>query len=369
MAEQDLDRNEAATPYKLQRARERGQVAKSPEVVSAVVFAFAMAYLAWQGWAVWRTQFRFDLALMSVAGRLDASPAALIALLGRTVQTTFLQAVPFLITIVVAAVIGNVAQNGVVLSAHPIKPDWTRINPVTGFKRIFTLRTLFQGVRTCLKLLLLTLAAYFTLKHLVPQFYYLASLSPLGLVRTMLDDFASLGLRIAAMLGLIALLDLLYTRREFAKRMRMSKRELKDEFKQREGDPRIRSRVRELRREMLKRSQSVRNTSQADVLITNPTHVAVALRYVHGEMTSPQLVAKGGGVLAAAMRGIAQRHQIPIVQNPPLARLLYRELDIDQHVPPAHYAQVARIIVWVFAMRDARKAAYRSATATEGAAA
>ncbi|HVE55129.1 MAG TPA: EscU/YscU/HrcU family type III secretion system export apparatus switch protein, partial [Ramlibacter sp.] len=173
----------------------------------------------------------------------------------------------------------------------------------------------------------------------------------------LLEDFASLGLKLAAVLWLIALVDLIFTRRQFAKKMRMSHRELKDEVKQREGDPRVRSRLRELRRDMRKRSNSVRHTRNADVLITNPTHVAVALRYEHGRMPAPQVVAKGRGFLAAAMRVIAARHNIPVVQNPPLARRLYKEVSLQRDVPPALFADVARIIVWVMAMRDARRRA------------
>jgi flagellar biosynthetic protein FlhB len=135
----------------------------------------------------------------------------------------------------------------------------------------------------------------------------------------------------------------------------MSRKEVRDEHKEREGDPRIRARLRELRREALRRSMAARRTASADVLLTNPTHYAVALRYVHGEMQSPQLVAKGAGSLAASMREIAARHRVPVVQNPPLARELYRSLEVDHHVPPALYAQVARILVWVFAMREARE--------------
>ncbi|PCE23720.1 type III secretion protein [Paraburkholderia acidicola] len=354
MAEQDLDRNEAATPYKLQQARKRGQVSKSPDVVSAVVFTTAMLFLASQGWTVWQAQFRIDRVLLSQAGQLTSS-TALGDLVGRLLLSTMTMALPFLITLMLAAIVGNLMQTGLIFSADPIKPDWSRINPVSGFKKLFTLRVLFNGVRACLKLGLLSAVAWFALKSVLPQFYYLAGLSALGILRTLLDDFASLGLKMALMLGFVALLDMLYTRREFAKNMRMSKRELKDEFRQREGDPRIRSRLRELRREMLKRSRAVQNTQHADVLITNPTHVAVALRYVHGQMESPQLVAKGAGVLAAAMRKVAARHNIPVVQNPPLARRLFHDLHVDQSVPPELYAQVARIIVWVFAMRDARR--------------
>jgi flagellar biosynthetic protein FlhB len=189
-------------------------------------------------------------------------------------------------------------------------------------------------------------------------------MSASGYLRVLLDDSAGLGLKMALILGLIALVDLIYTRREFAKKMRMSKRDIKDEDKHRDGDPRVRARMRELRREMRKRSQSLRQTKNADVVLTNPTHVAVALRYVHGEMESPQVVAKGAGYLAAAMRQIAAQHAIPVVQSPALARRLYKDLDVNRHVPPTMFAEVARIIVWVFAMRERRTSHTSTAAAT-----
>lgn len=368
MAEQDLDRNEPATPYKLEKARERGQVAKSPEVVSAVVFTAAMAFLSWRGWADWSAQFRFDQALFARAAQVDATPAALWSIVAHSIRAMLTLAAPWLLTLVVAAVAGNLMQTGPILSIEPIKADWNRINPATGLKNLFSTRTLFNGARAVVKLVLLAWVVVAALESLVPDFYVLASLPPAGIVRHLLADLASLGLKLALALCLIAAVDAMYTRREFAKKMRMSRRELKDEHKHREGDPGIRARLRELRREMLKRSRSLQKTRDADVLITNPTHVAVALRYVHGEMESPQLVAKGAGVLAAAMREIAARHRIPVVRNPPLARRLFHELPLDRHVPPELYAQVARIIVWVLAMRDARAASAPGARpATEGA--
>lgn len=352
MAEQDLDRSEEATPYKLRKAREKGQVARSTDVTSALVFAVAVVYLTWKGAGTLQQQFRFDHALLLQAARADIPGLQVWPLLERMLTDTALLAAPFLLALLLAAVAGNLVQTGIHLSFEPLKADFNRINPVQGLKKVFSLRTLFDGARACIKLLLLTLVSYAALKALAPQFHHLAYLSPQGHVRTLLEDMSSLGLKMALVLGLIALLDLLYTRREFARKMRMSRRELKDEVKHREGDPRIRARLRELRREALKRSMALRHTRHADVLLTNPTHVAVALRYVHGEMDSPQLVAKGAGHLAAAMRQIAARHRIPVVQSPALARRLFRELDVDRHVPPHLFAEVARIIVWVFAMRE-----------------
>ena len=320
MSQSDLDRNHAATPHKLAKARDRGQVAKSPEVISAAVFAAAMLFLTWQGWPIWRSQFQLDSTVLVKVGQLEASRAATWALMAHVIQATFVASFPFFATLVLAAAIGNLVQTGLVLSVDPIKPDWNRLNPVEGFKRVFSIRTLFLGLRAILKLLLLSTVAWFALRSLLTQFYQLASLTPIALFKALLGDLGSLGLKLAATLALIALLDWIYSLREFAKKMRMSRRELKDEAKNRDGDPRIRTRRRELRRDMLKRSLALRSTRKADVLITNPTHIAVALRYVHGEMDSPQLLAKGRGFMAAAMRQIAARHHIPMVQSPSLAR-------------------------------------------------
>ena len=368
MAEQDLDRNQPATPYKLQRARERGQVAKSTDVVAAVVFVVAVVYLSWRGFESVATHFRFDSALLVHAGRTDPSGAGLWPIVERSFRSVLVLAAPFFATLMLAAIVANMMQTGPILSWEPVKVDFDRINPANGLKRLFSMRVLFDAARAIVKLCLLALVAFLGLKALAGQFYALASVSPVGYLRTLLDGLASMGLKMALLLGLLALLDLMYTRREFAKKMRMNHRELKDEVKHREGDPRVRARMRELRQEMRKRSQALRQTRNADVLITNPTHLAVALKYEHGRMASPQLLAKGAGPLAASMREIAARHSIPVVQNPALARRLYRELSIDHLVPPELYAQVARIIVWVFAMREQRQgfAAAGARTTAEG---
>lgn len=354
MAEQDLDRNEDATPFKLQKAREKGQVARSADLASTAVFTVAAAYLYWKGWDGLQAQFRQDYALLSAAGRMDGGNASLWWLVAGMLRNAMRALAPFFAALVATAVIANIVQTGPVLAVEPLKADFTRLDPVAGLRRLLSMRTLFDGGRTVVKLLLLALVVYYTLEDLWPRFPQLAAMAPARLAQVLLHDIAAAGLKIALLLCLIALADFAYSRREFARKMRMSKREQKDEHKQREGDPRIRARLRELRREALRRTLAVRKTSGADVLLTNPTHVAVALRYVDGEMASPQMVAKGAGPMAAVMRQIAARHRIPVVQSPPLARALFRGLEVDQHVPPAHFAEVARILVWVFAMRQRR---------------
>lgn len=354
MADSDMDRTEQPTPYKLQKAREQGQIAKSADFASVVVFIVAVVYLYWKGARLWEEQFLFDRAIFSQAGQFDITEASWWWLAMQMIWHVFGLLGPFLATIVLAAAIGNLAQTGPVFTIAPLKADWTRLNPVEGFKKLLAARKLFESARACAKLVLMILVVYHALKATIGDFHLAGRLAPRTLLKIMTADLAAIGFKIALVLALIALVDMVYSNREFMRKMRMSRRDIKDEVKNRDGDPRIRSRLRQLRHEMLKRASSTRNTRQADVVIVNPVHYAVALKYVHGEMESPQLLAKGSGAFALAMRTIAAQHGIPVVQNVTLARKIFREMDIDQYVPPALFADVARIIVWVFAMRKAR---------------
>lgn len=356
MAEnQDLDRSEAATPFKLQKARERGQTPRSMDMVSSVVFLAAMLYLAAEGLDVARAFLRIAQSTLVEAGRLDAR--GLWPLMAGVVRNVLLELLPLFLLLPLAAFLGATAQTGTVLSTQPLQIDFRRLDPAAGFRRVLSVRTLFQGVRACVKLLVLGIVASLGLQALLPQFHALAAMSPAAFLSTMAEDMSGLGLKMALALLVVGLVDVAFTRHEFGRNMRMSRRELKDEYRDREGDPRIRGRLRELRRELLRRSRALRNTRGADVVLTNPTHYAVALRYVHGEMDAPRVVAKGAGQLAAAMRDIAARHRVAVVQNPALARRLFREADIDDSIPVDTHAEVARILVWIFALRQQRAAA------------
>lgn len=347
---QDLDRNDAATPYKLSEARKRGQVAKSADVVSVVVMATAVVYFSAHAFDLLRMQFRFDHALLSMTTTHSHSTVALWQLVATSVRHAMHLLFPLLGAIAVAAIVANLAQVGFIFSMHPLKPDWQRVNPTTGFKRVFSMRTLFDAGRTCVKFMFLTLVAVAALKALLPNLHQVPGEAPLAFMAMLAESSSSLGLKLVLALALVALIDLAYSRREFAKKMQMSRRELRDEVKHREGDPRIRARLRELRLELLKRSKSLGNTRNADLLITNPTHVAIALKYRHGEMEAPQLLAKGTGATAALMRNVAARHRIPVIQSPRLARALYAELAIDQTVPQRFYVDLAPLVVWLMAM-------------------
>lgn len=350
--EQDLDRSEAATPFKLLKARERGQAARSVDAIAAGVFLAAMVFASWHGGHAIERLFEICRGSLQVAG--DPTAAGLAA--GAAAVEAVLLLLPFLLAVAGSAVLLSLVQTGVMFSAEPLKFDFSRLDPAQGLRRLASMRNLFDTARAGVKLLVLGAFAAWVLRESLPRFIAGQGLPAQGTLRLLVDSATSMGLKIATLLALLSAVDFIYTRSEFARQMRMSRRELKDEFRHREGDPRIRSRLRELRLELLKRSRALRATGTADVVLANPTHYAVALRYAHGEMDVPVLVAKGAGQLAAAMREIARRHGVPVVRQPALARSLFRDMDIDGRLPAEFHAQVARIIVWVFALRAQRRA-------------
>lgn len=365
MADQDLDRNEAATPHKLEKAREKGQVVRSQDVTTVVVLAVAVAWIYAQGWDGVRALFQFDGLLLAQTGNTSLS-----ALASHALVRALTMLAPFFGFLMVGAILANVAQTGPVFTFHPLAPDATRLNPANGFQRVFALRSVFELFKSLAKLAILGGVAWLALRALLPQFHHLAGVSALGQMHLLVQDIGALGVKLLIALALIAAADYFFVVRQFNTRMRMSRRELKDEVRDREGDPRIRGRLRELRRAMLKKAQSVRRTRDASVVITNPTHYAIALQYEHGKMAAPRLIGKGVGATAAAMRQVAARHGIPVVPSPTLARALYASLEMDYYVPTEHYAAVARIMVWVLARKGAQvPASAAEAGASKGVAA
>jgi flagellar biosynthesis protein FlhB len=354
MANEELDRNDAATPHKLEEARKRGQVAKSADVISLVVLLTAVAYLSSHAFDLLRTQFRFDYAVLTMATVHARDSHVLWQLCVHAIQDTLHLLLPLLMAVVLAAIVSNLAQTGFIFSTIPLKPDWQRINPATGFKRLFSMRTLFEAARACVKLVVLLLVTASALTAMLPAIRMLVGATPLTFVSALTEFASSIGWKLCIALVVIALLDYAYTRREYAKKMRMSRREIRDEVKHREGDPRIRSRMREIRRELLKRTRSLGKAREADIVVTNPTHVAVALKYRHGHMDAPVVLTKGRGALAGVIRSVAAKHRIPVVQSPRLARALYAALEPDQAVPPQFYGDLAPLMVWLIAAKEMR---------------
>ncbi|RQO63584.1 type III secretion protein [Paucibacter sp. KBW04] len=365
-AEQDLDRNEKASPFKLEEAKKRGQVAKSADAMSlavllvATVSIFALAPSAVRGMAA---LMKLGLS-RSVAGPNTAGEAS------QWISAAMFEALkvlgPLLLVLVVVAVVTQLLQTGPVFSTTPLKPDWSRLNPLTGFKRMFSMKLVFEAVKSSLKLLAMTAVAWMALKALLPGAAKLQSSSPKAFIHLLLDAAGGLTGKLCAVLAIFAIVDLLYTRWDYLRTLRMSRREMTDEHKHRDGDPRIKARLRELRLEHLRRTKAVNNVSNADLLVTNPTHLAVAIRYRHGESVAPQLIAKGAGGLAKRMRDLAYQSHVPIVQSPALARALFKEVDHEAFVPERWYPQIAKLLVWAQTAKMAKAKAWPSSVVGGG---
>jgi flagellar biosynthetic protein FlhB len=351
MAEQDQERTEPATPYKREEARRRGQVAKSVDTNSVFMLAAALAV-----GAIWGRRFIQDAAesfrgLLSHANDFSFAPAGLHAWLGSVWLHTAGSLAPLFLLLIVVGILCNLLQTGPVFSFHPLKPDAQRLNPAQGFKRIYSTRALFEAGKSVLKLGLFAVVAWNALAGLLPAIMAMRGTHPKGYSLLILGFAQSLAFKLTLAMLIVALLDLTYVRWEYAKKMRMSRREQRDELKRREGDPHVRARRRELQREAAKRGSSLRRIPEADVLITNPTHLAIALRYERHRAPAPRCIAKGGGELALRMRERARRSGVVILERRSLARALFEEVDLDALIPESLYAPVAQVYAEVAASK------------------
>lgn len=359
MAERDQEqnRNEPATPFKLKEARERGSVAKSTELSSALVTLALIGMLYVGGRTLLERQLKLDAALLSQAGTLGFSEAAAWSWLSSALVATVTLLAPFFAAALLVGALAGFAQTGPVFSFQPLKPDFDRLNPASGLRRVISGRLLFEALKNLFKLALFGYAIYAIIDGLLPLMLGMAQADPRAYGRIGLAALVGLLFKLALVMLAIALLDFAWVRWDFARRMMMSRREMHEELKRREGDPKVRARIRELQREMRKRAKALRRVPEADVLITNPVRLAVALRYRREEGAAPRVLAKGAGELARRMRRLAQRHGVPVVENRKLARALFLRAELDAAIPEAVFAEAARALAWAYALRDLRREA------------
>jgi flagellar biosynthetic protein FlhB len=363
--EQEHDRTEPASQYKLDEARKRGEVSKSPDVNSmAMVVGMLLAFAIWADDA-WHRLALLWIELLQGAAVDPATALPGVALVGLIIDALTIALAPIMAVAVILAILGNLLQTGPILSAVPVKPRFDRLNPINGFKRVFNKRMLFEAFKSVLKFALLGgLAAYFIV-GLLPAAPALQSATPHWQLAWLGERSGGLVARLAAAMVVIALLDWIWSRFQYARQMRMSRREQKEEVKRREGDPLVRAKLRELQRANLKQARSMGRVQEADVVITNPGHLAVALRYVRGSMESPQVIAKGAEHWAAAIRRLAREHDVPVLQRRALARLLHERAVVGGHIPPESFVEVARLYAELAVLR---RGAPVAATVVGGAA-
>ncbi|WP_292041646.1 MULTISPECIES: flagellar biosynthesis protein FlhB [unclassified Brevundimonas] len=350
-------KTEEATPRKLQDARKKGDFAKSPDVATTLSLGGAAAVLLIGG-SHFSMQMAEDLVPFiasphAMLGGLEAGGGVEIGMQALKAVTPFLGAL--MLAVIIGSMAGNLAQSqGFILTAEKLKPKWSTISPLGGFKRIFGPDGLVQFLKTFLKLVAIGAICWWVLKPHVREVENLAAMSPLAILPYALDMAMRLFIAALVFLALTAGVDYLWQRMRFAKRMRMTKQEFKDDFKQSEGDPHVKAKLRQIRMQR-SRQRMMQAVPNATVVVTNPTHYSVALRYEPDEGdAAPVCVAKGVDALALRIREVARENGVPVVENVPLARGLYASVEVDEIIPREHFEAAAKVIGFVMQSRKSR---------------
>ena len=346
----DAARTEDPTSRKLSRGQEEGQVHSSQEVKNWMMLLGASLGLLFMAPAALT---KLSATLLPFVAETDRIPMDF-ENVRRGLYELSLAAVvilgPFLGFLMVLAFFGSVLQTGLVYSPGKITPKLEKISLNSGIKRLFSMRALVEFIKGIIKVGVVAAVGTALLMPYLEDYQFQFGFE----IGQLLDRLDVVVLRLmvgaVAVMTAIAILDYAYTRFEFMKQMRMTKQEVKDEHKQSEGDPQVKARIRRIRTERAQR-RMMAAVPRADVVITNPTHFAVALEYKMKEMNAPRLVAKGTDLIALKIRQIAEDNSVPIVENPPLARALFATVELDQEIPPDHYKAVAEVIGYVMRLR------------------
>lgn len=346
----DSDKTLEPTEKRLQEAREKGDVPRSQEVRHVALLGGGLAVIAVVSLTLMQNMVLLLKGLISNADRIEVSERGTQQLLAQVMQPFAMMMIPAMGLLFVLALLGGLAQGRPTFSLEKIAPKWSKLSPVAGLKRIFGMHGVIEFFKNLLKF---GIVALVVAKVVWPDRARLETLltdepvAMLGFVQLLL---IRLFIAVLIIVCVIWVIDYVWQYQSFIKRMRMTRQEMKDEYKQSEGDPHIKARLKSLRLQR-SRKRMLAQVPKASVVITNPTHFAVALAYDHGAGGAPRVVAKGVDAVAARIRTVAQEHDVPLVANPPLARAIYATVDVDSEIQPDHYKAVAEIISTILKLR------------------
>ncbi len=354
--EQDQEqKTEQPTQKRVEEAHQKGNVPMSRELGSFLLLGVLALTVAWFAPGIFKNMQVLLLPFIANPDTLSTDPASLGTLLFHVSFGGLAIIAGPLIGCMVVAVAASVLQNGFILTSEPIMPKLERISPMAGMKRLFSIRSVVEFLKSLLKIIIVGWVAFIAV---YPEMVHIRQL-PNSTTEAMLVYLAALALRliigVTVAMFFIAIFDILFQRFQHTKSLRMSRQEIRDEHKQSEGDPAIKQRLRQLRQERA-RKRMMAAVPEADVVITNPTHFAIALKYDNETMNAPTVIAKGQDIIALKIREIAEENKIPIVENPPLAQALFKSAEIDEEIPATHYEAVAKIISYVYKLKGKKMA-------------
>ena len=347
------EKTEDATTKKLDDARKKGQVAKSVELNNGVqlliLFLAIKLLIGFLGERFVGGFSEYFDYINRYSGEVMNTGIGQ-SIVNDAIQYTIITMLPILIITLVTSFVIMVAQVKWKLSGEPLKPKFDKISPISGFKRMFSKDKIMELVKSIVKIIVIIVVAYNELKSSWGVVRNLYSVSLESAILLIGDTVINLGIKISVLFLIIGLADLFYQKRKFKNYMKMTKQEIKDEFKQTEGDPQIKSKIRAKMREASQR-RMMQQLPEADVVITNPTHLAVAIKYEKGSSSAPVVIAKGADYIAQKIKDAAREHQIEIVENKPLARMLYYNVELGDEIPSELYQMVAEVLAYVYTQK------------------
>jgi flagellar biosynthesis protein FlhB len=344
------EKTEPATPKKRQEARKKGQVAKSSDLPAAFILFFSfLSFYLFGGYMKEKLLALFGSSLEQGLAMDITMENVRVLFANLMLQGLLLLAPIFAITLTIA-VLGNYLQIGFMITGDPLMMKFSKINPIEGFKRIFSARTAVDFLKSLLKLFVIGYVVYTTLWGQKAKLLQLAHLPIESTMSFIASLTLQLGVKIGLILIVIAIFDFIYQKYEFEKSLKMSKQDIKDEYKKSEGDPLIKGKIRERQRRMAMQ-RMMQEVPKADVVITNPTHFAVAIRYDASNMQAPTVIAKGTDYVALKIKEVAKENNIITMENKPLARAIYAQVEIGESIPAELFQAVAEVLAYVYKVK------------------
>ncbi len=345
------EKTEPATEKRREEARQRGNIAKSQDLDSVIVLLAGFLALRSFGPTAVAMIGEYFHYVLSAALTTELTSGNTLILLSQMLVVMARCLAPIFATVILAAVIANVLQVGFLLTFEPLMPDLERINPIAGLQNLFSWKAIAELVKSIFKILVVAYIPYATLRDEMPTFIRLIQLEPLAGMIVLVRILFTMAVKIILVLLVVAVADYWFQWWRHEEDLKMSKEDIKEEYKQREGDPKVKAKIRERQRK-LATTRMMAEVPKATVVVTNPIHIAVALQYVQGDSGAPRVIAMGTDLIAEKIKEVARQHGVPIIENKPLAQALHRMVDVGDEIPRELFEAVATILAQVYRMKQ-----------------